>query len=313
MTPQRGDLLTLLKRSPRNFLDTVGGQVRELGFWSLTKPASYNRNIVNGVAQHCFEKRHNIDGILITGDLATTGMQEDIAVAGPFIEGPVADGFVTASDVPTLGSTKVQIYLLPGNHDKYADESASPNGVNFEAAFKGYMRNFRGSVGHWVQRKQNHYIGFIYADFCLRRRTDAITPLTGHYGQGRVYQEVLDELKQRSSELRGRYQGIYLVWLIHFAPFDCGEALELIGRRLILEASNPLGVIATICGHTHTASKHVTEGHIVYCGGSAGCIDREHDSRVHTIHFDIDKEVRISRESFQWSVNQHEFVPFGND
>jgi hypothetical protein len=289
-------------------IDAAWKQARNIGFLSLARPASYVPDIVSGVAQFCHERQSAVDGILVTGDLATTGMMSDIGVAYSFITEPANRGFVTATRSPTLNFSDLPIYLVPGNHDKYGDDRASPNCKTFELKFESYLRKFGGGVGHWVREKQGRYLGFVYADFCLLSRGDASDKLYGAYGQGRVYEHILNELKHRTLNLRNRYKGICLVWVIHFAPFNCGVRLELIDWWDIIKAALALGVRATLCGHTHRAEKYVVDDHVVYCGDSAGCVDSETDSRVHVVHLDVDDTCQISRKNYVWSGSKHEFV-----
>jgi hypothetical protein len=150
--PMRQNAFTLFKRRPRNFIDT--GRRFGLGFLSLAKPASYVPDIVSGVAQFCFERAFVVDGILLTGDLATTGMMIDIGVASSFIKEPAQSGFVTEKLFPTLKASNLPIFIVPGNHDKYLDNRGAPNCKNFELTFEVYMRNYLSGVGHWVRRKK---------------------------------------------------------------------------------------------------------------------------------------------------------------
>src|SRR5712692_3859232 len=80
--PLRHNALTLIKRRPRDLIDT--GRAGGLGFLSVARPASYIPDIVSGVAKFCFDRRYISDGILITGDLATSGLMSDIRVAHSF-------------------------------------------------------------------------------------------------------------------------------------------------------------------------------------------------------------------------------------
>ena len=252
-----------MKRRPRDMIDTAWKQGRNVGFLSFAKPASYVPDIAAGVAQFCLERSAVIDGILFTGDLATTGLMADIGVAYSFIAEPAKNGFVTETGSPTVNVSSAPIHVLPGNHDKFVNVTGAPNCRTFELKFEAYMRNFSSGVGHWVRRKQGQFIGFLCADFCLQSRQDALDKVVGPYGQGRVYQDVLEELKSRTFRLRKSYKEIQIVWLIHFAPFDCGYSLQLIDWDRIIDAARALRVLATLCGHTHQASKFVVDSHTI--------------------------------------------------
>jgi predicted phosphodiesterase len=310
--PVRQNVLTLMRRRPRAVIDTSLARVRH-DFFCFAKPASYVPDIVSGVAQFCLERAAVVDGIIVTGDIATTGFLSDLNVGYAFLTEPAADSFLTERGLPTLGASKLPIYVLPGNHDKFWDYAGSPNCKNFELKFDGKMPHFDGGVGHWVAGKQERFLGFVYGDFCLLDRSDAQDKIVGVFGQGRVYEHILGELKSRTLSLRARYKGIHLVWVIHFAPFDCGLSLELIDWRDVEQAAVALGLVATLCGHTHKASKWVRDRHVIYCGGSAGCVDSEDDSRVHVVHFNVDESCVVSRESYKWDSNKQEFALYDVD
>src|SRR5215467_2374046 len=119
--PKRNNALTLMKRRPRVMIDTFVNQIEDTSFSSFAKPASYNPDILSGVAQFCYERAKITDGIIVTGDLATTGMMSDIGVAYAFIADPAANGFMSGLFSPTLNHPGVRIHVLPGNHDKYTN------------------------------------------------------------------------------------------------------------------------------------------------------------------------------------------------
>lgn len=313
MQPNRRSAQYLIRRNVRDTLDTTLQQAHTLGFVSLIRPASYLPEIAASAAQFCFERARSADGVIITGDIATTGIITDINAAHAFVATPPAAGFYGATRMPTLGFMGDNIYVVPGNHDKFSDNRGTPNCKNFELKFESNMPNLNSGVGHWVVQKQSKYLGFVLADFCLQSRSDAEDKVVAALGQGRVYDFVFDELTNRTLELRSKFNAIPIVWVIHFAPFDCGYALKLNDFDLVIDAARRLNVSAALCGHTHKASKTIYDDLIIYCGGSAGCVDSERDSRIHVIHFDVDETCRVSRDNFIWSRDQHEFIHYSID
>jgi predicted phosphodiesterase len=311
--PGRRNVQQLIQRNVRNALDTAVEQTQTLGFASILRPASYVPEIVAGAAQFCFERAQIVDGLIFTGDLATTGTGTDIAIAHTFVSAPATAGFYSAPRTPTLAFLGSEIHVVPGNHDKFADEKGTPNSRNFELRFDTYMPNFSSGVGHWVVEKQSHHLGFIIADLTLQSRADADDRLVGVFGQGRVYKVVLDELTKRTLHLRSQFSDISLVWVIHFAPFECGYRLRLVDFDEIVDAAVRLRIVATLCGHTHKSSKTVIDNHVIYCGGSAGCVDSDRDARIHVLKFDVGTDCRVRRENFVWDRAQHEFVHHSDD
>jgi 3',5'-cyclic AMP phosphodiesterase CpdA len=311
--PTRTNALSLIKRNTRGLIDTIAtiqslrSHAQDFGVLSLARPASYIPAITSGVAQFCYQHAGTVDGIIISGDLATTGLGSDLGVAHAFVdEAPAKNGFTSETARPTLQASRRPIYVIPGNHDRYANNYAVTNSRTFDLTFGSYLNKFNGYVGHWVRRKQGRHIGFVFADFTLRTRSDASSRMHV-FGQGRVYQDVLADLKARTFQLRADYPDIALNWLVHFAPYDCGSFLELIDWQNIVSAAAAAGVTATLCGHTHAQYKIQVGNHTIYCAGSAGCADSETTSTVHILRFDIDTSVSVRRENYKWNNRELEF------
>jgi hypothetical protein len=155
--------------------------------------------------------------------------------------------------------------------------------------------------------KEDKGLAFITADFCLISRDDADDKGLAVYGQGRVYDHIFTELRNRTLDLRMKFSGVVVVWILHFAPYDCGFLLRLADFQNIIDAARSMGVFVSICGHTHEPLRHSGGGHIVYCAGSAGCVDSEENSFLHVLHFDIEEECRVSRETHEWNADDGEF------
>lgn len=294
-------------------LDTCVQQAKAFGFMSYAKPASYSPQITSATAQFCYTHSNVVDGIIITGDLATSGHPNDIAEARDFVCADASDGFLSARRKPTLASSSLPVWVIPGNHDKYADDFATPKCRNFELTFRAYMPNFARGVGHKVRRKGDSLLGIVYADFCLRVRSDAQDRVVAPYGQGKVYTDTLQELENRTRNLRTKYSGIVIVWSIHFAPYDCGYTLALLDWNLISQSAIKNGIILTLCGHTHIASKFQSAGNTVYCAGSSGAIDRENASEVHIVSIDVGKTLNVRRKNFKWDRSAGEFTRRNDD
>lgn len=284
------------------------------GLRSFLLPSSYVPEIAKGVAQFCLERRSVADGIIITGDLATTGTPSDISVAKSFVDEPARSGFLSDNRMPTLQSSTLPIYVFAGNHDRYENNKAAPNSVLFDLSFSKYQRPSTKYVGYWVSEKRGQRLGFVYADFSIRSRSDAeyLSPIFA-YGQGRVYEDVLADLVEQTQAIWREEGRIPILWLIHFAPFPCGLHLKFIDYEKIVSAAKALGILATVCGHTHQAIKHEVDNHVIYCGGSACCVDSEEDCRIQIIDVEIDAHAHVSRRNFQWSAVSHQFEHLRND
>lgn len=312
---QRKNAPQLRKRPWKEIIDTVPRQGKELGFSSLFLPASFDTEAAKGVAQFCSNWSDSVDGIIITGDLATTGSTADIAVAAQFVTEPAGGPeYLTADRFPTIASLQVPVHVFAGNHDRYMNNVARPFSNHFDFVFEDYMDRKTPFVGSWVSEKDEKALAFVYADFCLRTRLEASFPQQlNAYGQGRVYEDVLDELRVETLSIRREYPGIHVVWMVHFAPYECGLYLRLHEHQRYLDAAEALGVVATICGHTHELLSRELKTQTIYCGGSACCVDNVGGYMVHVLDFEVDEDCFVSRITYIWDEDNAEFVHLKDD
>jgi hypothetical protein len=169
-----------------------------------------------------------------------------------------------------------------------------------------------GTVGYWIKNKREKLLAFVYADFSLQSRLHASNPLYA-FGQGRAYPSVLGAAERLTTEIRNRFKDITIIWVLHFAPFDCVTSLRLIDWKSVAVAAARLNILCTLCGHTHDQTKTTINGHTIYCAGSAGCVDSEANSRVHVLEFELDSNVRLKRRNFVWKDSDHDFIEDEND
>lgn len=313
--PFRKNAPFLAKRPWREIIDTVGEQTKELGFSSFFLPTSYDPEIAKGVAQFCSEWSDAADGIIITGDLSTTGIPSDVGVAEQFIKEPAASGILSANRFPTIASLGLPIHIFAGNHDRYINVRGRPFSNLFDFAFEEYMDKATSVVGSWVSTKQGEQLGFVHGDFTLRTTMEASFPTTKNaFGQGRVYDDVLADMRDASFAIRKNYPEAPIIWMVHFAPYECGTSLRLIDHQRLLDAAQAIGVSAIICGHTHHAMSKTVMSQTIYCGGSSCCVDNVGGCMVHVIDFEVDKKkCALSRSTFTWSEDESEFVFSGED
>lgn len=315
LEPKRKNAPYLLKRPWKEIIDTVADQPEDLGFSSFFLPVSYDPEIARGVAQFCLEWSQAVDGLIITGDLATTGLTIDVAVAEKFIKAPALSSFVSDGRLPTLAAANVPIRIFAGNHDRYVNNRGKPFSNHFDFVFEDYMNKKREYIGSWVDEKEGARLAFVHADFTLRTRAEAKFPSPIYaYGQGRVYEDVLDDLRAETFAIRNDCGDVPVVWMVHFAPYECGSQLELIDHQRLINAANALGVLAILCGHTHESISKKFDDLVIYCGGSACCIDNVGGCKAHVVDFVLDDgQITISRSTFEWDEDETEFVHFKDD
>ncbi len=306
----------LLKRDLHKALDTFDKSQAPQNEWnSIVRPASFIPEIASGVARFCYWLNRKFDGIIVSGDLATTGRGVDLAVAKTFITTPPTFGPYVRYNEPTIcGTTPAKnIHLIPGNHDRYRDDFATPGSQTFGLMFEvPHMRKRDGDIGYWVKIKNNRKLAFVYADFALRRVNHVSDTLKGPYGQGIAYSDILKNLKAKTQELQA--EGVPVIWVIHFAPYECDPDLQLANFKTVTDAAVSLGVLCTLCGHTHLQRHVVIDGHPVFCAGSACCVDSKTNCRLHLITIKIDDAgPRVSRRNFRWSWDRDAFVEIDPD
>lgn len=307
--PLRKNALSLRGRRWADVIDTLSDQRKQLGFSSFFLPVSFDPEIAKGVAQFCADWQDGVDGIIITGDLATTGITADIRVAEQFIKEPAAAAHLTANRTPTISSFGLPVHLFAGNHDRYVNNAAKPFSNYFDFVFSDYMNLKSEFIGSWVSEKDGRHLAFVHADFSLQMRLAASFPRGAMaYGQGRVYVDVLDDLRNETIAIRQGIKGVHVIWMVHFAPYECGPALRLHDHQRLIDASRALGIEVILCGHTHEALAKSSASQIIYCAGSSCCVDNVGGCMVHVIDFDVNASLNVTRSTFVWDENNDEFV-----
>lgn len=223
------------------------------------------------------------DGYIFSGDLATTGLVDDMAAAAAYLHGRPMQQVSNLDNFLKLPSA--QTVLIPGNHDRYGGNLLRPVSTEFErdARFGEDWRinPTRGStersvVNFKVFEKDGAELGVVCGDFSY---TSENSPrlFPWYLGGGRVEESTLGEMKKATRNLRE--QGIPSIWVTHHAPLPVGlnYFLRLENARKLGDAALEAGVRIILCGHTHSATKiryamvtqRKTDRVRVICAGSA--------------------------------------------
>lgn len=247
---------------------------------SLVYPTSHSPVLAEAVAEVAFSLRGSLDAVLITGDLASTGSDEDLREAHAFVTSPPTSLWLADANSPTLAASDAAMIVLPGNHDRFKGPEVRPpcwssGGRAFDRYFSEWST--RRAVAYVLQGQasQTEHLGIVCGDFSLRRNSHA-TGRRARLGQGYAYRYVLNRMVKLTQEVRSRYERSAVIWAVHFPPlFPHNDSLlELLeGTRVLVEAAQR-SIQYILCGHTHDAMVYKyprfprTE---VHCGGSA-CI-----------------------------------------
>lgn len=269
-------LKQLNRRSPATYYDAV-----RKGTYAATHSTGKLRALVSLVHR----LRDQIDAVVITGDIATTGLDYDLALAHAFVDGPPdAHDSRTSHRFPTLSGAGIPIFLLPGNHDRYKLRlkrfGYKPGGRLFHQLFYKHWQN---DVRLSSIVKSNLVVGIVAADFSLRSWRDAEGPnyLVNQYSQGRVYPDILRMCIQETKAFRARHERLhnpFIIWASHFPAIPGQEEtyMKLQNRDDFIVAAEQNRVSLLLSGHTHDPFQFISPryGFQAFGTGSA----TQHDS-----------------------------------
>jgi UDP-2,3-diacylglucosamine pyrophosphatase LpxH len=254
-----------------------------------------------------------IDAVLLTGDIATTGLPHDLEVARRFIEGPPHPRVPALNTrmEPTLAGLGMPVWLLPGNHDRYIRTKLldySPGGTRFDYVFGAY---WKGHVQAFpLISHADIHAAIIAADFNLKSKKDS-TVMFGKYAQGRAYTATLDHLEQATTSIKNnhaqqRTEALAIVWALHFPPKYPGisRAMQLINSRELIDRANQCGVHALLAGHTHQPVAYRTPDmrFDVFCAGTTSQHHAPHGNHFQIINISLDAQgkILISSENYRF-------------
>jgi 3',5'-cyclic AMP phosphodiesterase CpdA len=249
----------------------------------LTIASSFDPKLLFCLCNFIEEEDPALDAVIVTGDLATTGLQVDLEKGLEFLEG---------GSVQSISTTSAAKLLLPGNHDRYRYTGKgflyAPGDTLFDTTFQNY---WKGPVQAYepLRNADGLSVIIIAADFSLQSEHDCTLPLLklSRLAQGRVYPCLLKELVRLTKQLKAneRKDGYtpVIFWALHFPPFFVhqdsgrvsqaiyGQTKNLIDEKLLIRKAKEERVYAILAGHTHEAQDYETSrrGVRVLCAGSA--------------------------------------------
>lgn len=302
---RRRNILSVWDRLRRNRSD-VSRSASQItprpGSFRSFLPATYD-DVPLGAAQD-FLRRFNddIELLVVLGDLAATGMYEDLLVAQRVVLGAGA----RPGEICLAGVCQSK-WLLPGNHDRYIDINGEPGSNLFEAIFNSvYRPTKRVNVACFA----NVSVAFISADFSLP--FGKYLGDTRRWGRGLVDKETLDELVVQTANLKEKNPDVCIVWTVHFSPaHDVPDLLMLEGRQELLSAARNLDVDFILCGHTHNSACYSTGSKpTIVCAGTVSEVDAEgrHFLHVGELHRDpVSGGRKLKWFDFKYSETEKEF------
>jgi Calcineurin-like phosphoesterase len=279
--------------------------IRNFGFY----PSSYSDEISEIGAKFIYDFGGEFDLLVASGDIATIGTKRSIDAAREFVSSPYRAAYLTSKHAPTLGGNKRRIFLLPGNHDRFKNLFGATGARYFDEAFKKYWPENR-SVSSRVLGKNGDAVALVSGDFCLQSDDDAHG--INRLGRGKVYQGIVDEMVARTIELREKYPGVVLIWVVHFPPVQVTDTrLLLIDHHLLEGAASRAGVSFILAGHLHRNQVMQTQyGIPILAAGSFCSYEDDGSNWVHVINLEVsERRVQLCEKiDYIWDDAAQDFI-----
>jgi 3',5'-cyclic AMP phosphodiesterase CpdA len=295
----------------RNWRQIIGPNLSRVGLQH-----THCSTLAQEVARTIWDQSFRLDALIISGDIATTGMYQDLLAGLQFIAArpnarkrhltSLGEGTIFNSDGP-------EVLLMPGNHDRFHDSFGTPGSPNFETVFFNYWdKSDRVKATVLMDDESEDHLAVVLADFSLRKIGDASPPVY-FPGQGLAHEDVLKKLILKTKHIRIEHKKAGVIWVIHFPPSatdsDYSESLMLLGYRDVLRAAMVNNISIILSGHIHVNKTFPPDnGVVVSCAASACCyIERYFDGNwIHILDLEVnDKSAQIkTREDFKFDDKQ---------
>jgi predicted phosphodiesterase len=296
-----------------------------------TYAASYSTGKLSAVVSLAHKIKDSLDAIVITGDIATTGLEHDLEKARIFIEGPPdpEDPRLSREGIATISGVGVsKLILLPGNHDRY-HEWRDPSGLVSLGYTPGnkkfhqvFHRHWQNDVKATLVEKDGLAVMVCAADFSLRRRLDAhLAQPANWHAQGRIYREsedVLPKLVSHTQAARAdclqRDVQVVIIWALHFPPAfpNSPSYMKLLDEEYLIAAAKECGVACFLVGHTHKQVAYpLPDSTYVLCTGSASQADVKNGNYCQIISIDNanqDTPLKVETYRLEAKNNRLEFA-----
>jgi len=298
-------------------------------------PSTFNRSVALGLLESMPASFNDLDTLLVTGDLATTGLDADLSIARNYFLGSVPTEWNPLGAVPSLrDELPFPILFLPGNHDRYEGSIHSPTASAFERHFGefwdlgsdkvGRVAGTGGRVMVTILKKGQSALVIVLADLALKDIW-AGDGFLGWVGQGKALEAVTREIVRTTRVALARAGGAGLnaaaLWAVHFPPLfpEIKPSLDLLQSDLLLEAARSCGVSLLLAGHTHIAAAYSIPapkasggvgGTTIHCSGATTGISSHGRYSLSVLDVDIagDRIADVKRCDYEWDWTEKEFL-----
>lgn len=278
--------------------------------------STHNLDIALQAAQTILDNRTNLDAVIVSGDLACIGNDVDLRMGRDFLNSPAHPRFqyVNWAAQPTISMVQSEIFILPGNHDRYLDEFGYCGSTRFDSVFHSEWGNPNPFVKTLSLKDKllDDKIGFVAADFCLQSDSDVVGNSLNRFGQGRAYQNVVSLLVRETERVKLEHPGIGVVWVLHFPPSNkavVDPRLQLIEPEKVLTAAKECSVSLILAGHIHAPRRLMEDGVEIFVAGSATAFMEPESNWIHFHEIEAATgKVNLQRTTnFRWSETDLRF------
>jgi len=247
----------------------------------------YQPDVLLAVSEIITNWRNEIDGILITGDIATTCSLDDLIFARDILSRYIHSCLIDNKKLKhPLEDFNKPVIIVPGNHDRFTNLAAFP-GNNFYQIFSSSWYAGIGGVQIFsLPNSESPLLSIISTDFSLEHVRDS-SCWFGHFGQGKVYHDRLKSLILRTEEINKNHPYCSIIWMIHFAPqferhYQLDPRMVLVDSNDLIESAEKVGVKYIFCGHTHQYADYTAgDGVQIHCAGTSTCIGDDQNTTIH--------------------------------
>lgn len=294
-------------------------------------PSTFSKDVAISLSEFIHDMRNKIDGVLISGDISTTGSDSDLEFASDFLLGDVDVNWNSGFAIKSIINQPYTTGIIPGNHDRYSEGILNfPGSTNFEKHFGSDWQisnkqpniaveevGDTGKIKLLKYKKENEALLIYCIDFSLQYTSESVSTL-GHFGQGIVNPTVLEQLIT-NTKIKTIENSAPALWMVHFPP-KCTEVIEweklqLINDDLLINAANDCNVEYLLTGHTHKEQRYDAESTSkskvnVICAGTACCVENENEvNKFYELNIKIDngKIASLVENSISYDDDINEF------
>jgi predicted phosphodiesterase len=248
----------------------------------------------------------DIDILVASGDVATSGDFADLALAQEFLEG-----------LGRLASVS-KVVAIPGNHDRYRWSNMNffePGSTTFEAFFPEH-EPFSATLLADLEREGSRMV-VVGLDLSLNPSDSSIPYVFWQrLGCGAAYSTPLAQALAITNAVRvDGGPNPYVVWVCHFPP-DARSTLALLEQDQLRQATQAASVNLVLFGHTHengivNMGARTVKGRVCSTTTEHSQDQRKREKRSYAL---IDIEVdstgsgKENFEHYHWNDRAHQFL-----